>query len=161
MIDYISVWSIIGFMEQESATRVWLVLFKAARAVQRNAEDSISSVGIGLSDFGVLEMLLHKGPQPVNRIGRNIFLASGSITAAVDRLEARGLVRRTVDPVDLRARIVQLTAAGRKLIHRAFAKHSLDIEETMAVLGVRERKELVRLLKKLGLWAAARADQID
>lgn len=146
-------------VEQERATHVWVVLMKAARAVGRNAESSIAGLGIGLSDFAVLEVLMHKGPRPVNRIGRKVLLSSGSITAAVDRLEARGLVRRTVDPEDLRARIVQLTASGRKLIEKAFAKHELDLEETMAVLRPREREDLIRLLKKVGLWAEARADR--
>ena len=145
-------------MQQEAATHVWLVLFKASRAVESNAQASIAGLGLGLSDFAVLELLLHKGPQPVNRIGRKVLLASGSITAAVDRLEARGLLQRTVDPEDLRARIVQLTAHGRNLAEKAFAKHASDMEETMAVLRPREREDLVRLLKKLGLWAAARAE---
>jgi MarR family 2-MHQ and catechol resistance regulon transcriptional repressor len=134
------------------------VLSKATRAVERNALASISGLGLGLSDFAVLELLLHKGPQPVNRIGRKVLLASGSITAAVDRLESRNLVHRTLDKTDRRARIVQLTAAGGRLIKQAFAKHALDMEETMAILRPREREELVVLLKKLGLWAAARAD---
>src|SRR5579863_4294696 len=95
IIFYISIWSILGRMERKSAIHVWLVLFKAAHAVQKNAEASIAGMGVGLSDFAVLEMLLHKGPQPVNRIGHKIFLTSGSITAAVNRLEARGLVRRS------------------------------------------------------------------
>lgn len=146
------------FMEPESATRVWTVLLKASRAVQRNAESSISGLELGLSDFAVLELLLHKGPQPVNRIGRKVLLASGSMTAAVDRLEARGLVQRAVDPKDLRSRIVELTPTGRRLIDKAFNKHALDMEETMAVLRPRERDDLVRLLKKLGIWAAARAE---
>ncbi len=145
-------------MEQESATHVWLVLSKATRAVERNAKSSIAGLGLGLSDFAVLELLLHKGPQLVNRLGRKVLLSSGSITTAVDRLEERGLVRRAVDPEDLRARVVQLTATGRKLVERAFAKHAEDMEATMAVLRPREREELVRLLKKLGLWAAARAE---
>jgi MarR family 2-MHQ and catechol resistance regulon transcriptional repressor len=145
-------------MESETATHVWTVLFKAAQAVERNAKSSISGLEICLSDFAVLELLLHKGPQPVNRIGRKVLLSSGSITAAVDRLEARGLLQRTIDPDDLRARIVDLTATGRKLSKQAFAKHALDMEETMAVLRPREREELVRLLKKLGLWAVARAE---
>ncbi len=145
-------------MEPESATHLWLVLFKAARAVERNAKSSITGLGIGLSDFAVLELLLHKGPQPVNRIGRKVLLASGSITAAIDRLEARGLLRRATDPGDLRARIVNLTKSGRRLAEQAFAKHAADMEETMAVLRPREREEIVRLLKKLGIWAAARAD---
>jgi hypothetical protein len=49
-----------------SATHVWVVLWKAARAVEENAMTSVAGLGLGLSDFAVLEVLLHKGPQPVN-----------------------------------------------------------------------------------------------
>src|SRR5713101_8275877 len=143
---------------REAATRVWLVLWKAARAIEQNAIRSVSSLGLGRSDFAVLEVLLHKGPRPVNIIGRKVLLTSGSITAAVDRLESRKLLRRTSNPKDRRSRIVQLTDTGRRLIERAFQKHALDMEETMAVLRSGERVELVRLLKKVGMWAAARLD---
>src|ERR1700731_3573363 len=89
-----------------SATRVWLVLWKATRAIEQNAISSITRLGLGYSDFAVLEMLLHKGPQTVNVIGKKVLLTSGSITSAIDRLEAKKLVRRTDDPADKRARIV-------------------------------------------------------
>jgi MarR family 2-MHQ and catechol resistance regulon transcriptional repressor len=134
------------------------VLWKAAHAIEQNAKRSVSGLGLGSSDFAVLEVLLHKGPQPVNVIGRKVLLTSGSITAAVDRLESRKLVRRLADLTDGRGRIVQLTKAGRRLIERAFQKHVVDMEETMAVLRSGERAELVRLLKKVGMWAAARLD---
>jgi MarR family 2-MHQ and catechol resistance regulon transcriptional repressor len=142
----------------ESATHVWVILWKAAHAVEQNAARSVSALGLGPSDFAVLEVLLHKGPQPVNVIGKRVLLTSGSITAAVDRLESRKLLRRTTAPQDGRSRIVELTEAGRELIDRAFQKHAMDMEETLAVLKPRERAELVRLLKKAGLWAAARLD---
>ena len=142
----------------EAATRVWIVLWKAAHAIEQNALRSVSASGLGLSEFAVLEVLLHKGPQPVNVIGEKVLLTSGSITAAVDRLESKKLVRRTSDPRDLRARIVQLTDKGRSLIERAFQRHAIDMEDTMAVLRSSERTELVRLLKKVGMWAAARLD---
>ena len=115
-------------------------------------------MGLGRSDFAVLEVLLHKGPQPVNIIGKKVLLTSGSITAAVDRLESRKLIRRKSNPKDRRSRIVQLTETGQHFIERAFQKHALDLEETMAVLRSGERAELVRLLKKVGMWAAARLD---
>src|ERR1700694_210601 len=143
---------------REAATHVWLVLWKAAHAIERNASRSVSALGLGHSDFAVLEVLLHKGPQPVNIIGKKVLLTSGSITAAVDRLESRKLLRRTADPKDGRSRIVQLTEKARHLIARAFQKHALDMEETMAALRSGERVELVRLLKKVGMWAAARLD---
>jgi MarR family transcriptional regulator, 2-MHQ and catechol-resistance regulon repressor len=143
---------------EESATRVYLVLWKAARAIEQNAARSVSTLGLGRSDFAVLEVLLHKGSQPVNIIGKKVLLTSGSITAAVDRLESKELLRRTSDPKDRRSRIVELTETGRRLIERAFQKHALDMEETMAVLRSGERVQLVRLLKKVGMWAAARLD---
>jgi MarR family 2-MHQ and catechol resistance regulon transcriptional repressor len=143
---------------REAATRVWLVLWRAARAIEQNAIRSVSALGLGRSDFAVLEVLLHKGPLPVNVIGRKVQLTSGSITAAIDRLESRKLLRRAADPMDRRGRIVQLTEAGRHLIDRAFHKHALDMEETMSVLRSGEQAELVRLLKKVGMWAAARLD---
>jgi MarR family 2-MHQ and catechol resistance regulon transcriptional repressor len=142
----------------ESATRVYLVLWRAARAIEENAARSVSTLGLGHSDFAVLEVLLHKGPQPVNTIGKKVLLASGSITAAVDRLESRKLLRRTSDPKDRRSRIVELTGTGRRLIGGAFQKHAKDMEETMAVLKSGERVELVRLLRKVGMWAAARLE---
>jgi MarR family 2-MHQ and catechol resistance regulon transcriptional repressor len=145
----------------EAATHVWWVLRKAAHAIEQNAVRSVAALGLGLSEFAALEALLHKGPQPVNVIGERVLLTSGSITAAVDRLESRKLVRRTADPGDHRARIVRLTKTGRHLIERAFQQHAIDMEETMAVLRSSERTELVRLLKKVGMWAAARLEGHD
>jgi MarR family transcriptional regulator, 2-MHQ and catechol-resistance regulon repressor len=148
----------ISEQSSEAATHVWWVLWKAAHAIEQNAVRSVSALGLGLSEFAVLEVLLQKGPQPVNVIGKRVLLTSGSITAAVDRLESKKLVRRIADAGDLRARIVQLTETGRRLIERAFQQHARDMQETMAVLRSSERTELVRLLKKVGMWAAARLE---
>ena len=147
-----------GQANNASATHVWLVLSRAARAISQNASNSVSRLGLGLSDFAVLEALLHKGPQPVNAIGKEVLLTSGSITSAIDRLELKRLVERTADPEDGRARIVQLTDKGRRLIEQAFEQHAIDMEEAMMVLRTAERIELIRLLKKVGMWAAARLD---
>src|SRR5437016_5624961 len=107
---------------------LWLVLWKAFDALQPHALDNIHSIGLGLSDFGVLEVLLHKGPLPVNALGQKIRLTSGSISIAIDRLEEKGLVERKDDPDDRRARIVHLTAQGCKLIECAFTEHAAAME---------------------------------
>lgn len=138
-----------------SGVHVWLILWKAAHAVEQRAIQSMAALDFGLSDFAVLEVLLHLGPQPVNIIGRKVLLTSGSITTAVDRLESRKLVRRTTHPEDKRARLVELTEEGRRTIQDAFRQHALDMEQTMSVLLTDERVELMRLLKKIGLHAAA------
>jgi MarR family transcriptional regulator, 2-MHQ and catechol-resistance regulon repressor len=143
---------------EASGIHVWLVLWKAAHAIEQNAIHSMLGLGLGLSEFAALEVLLHKGPQPVNVIGKKVLLTSGSITAAIDRLESRKLVRRTADPQDRRSRIVHLTETGQRLIEDGIQRHANDLEETMAVLKPGERTELIRLLKKAGLWAAARIE---
>ena len=80
-----------GIQEPE---HVWLVMMKAMRALTRYAAAGIEETGLGLSDFGVLEALLHKGPLPVNTIGPIVDLTPGSISIAVDRLFEKGLVTR-------------------------------------------------------------------
>jgi MarR family 2-MHQ and catechol resistance regulon transcriptional repressor len=127
---------------KNSGVHLWLVLMKAHRALSRHAVRSIESSGLGLSDFAVLEMLLNKGPQRVNDIGRRIDLTSGSITTAVDRLETRGLVARGLDDADRRSRIVRLTPAGRAHIGETFAQHANALEAASIVLTKAERKTL-------------------
>lgn len=136
-----------------SGTHLWLILWRAHDALRAHAERHIDSVGLGFSDFGALEYLLHKGPSPVNMIGAKIGLTSGSITAAVDRLERKGLVERRNDPDDRRARMVHLTASGKKLIACAFADHEAAMAIATAGLTSEEKGQAALLLKKLGLNA--------
>jgi MarR family transcriptional regulator, 2-MHQ and catechol-resistance regulon repressor len=143
-----------------SGVHVFLVLWKAARAVEAYAEKSITDLEMCGSDFAVLEALLHKGPLPVNQIGKKVLLTSGSITVAVDRLEKRGLVERRAHDTDRRARIVHLTREGKKLITRIYAEHAADMEKLAAAsLTKAERKTLISLLKKIGYQAATQRNE--
>src|SRR5438132_10470063 len=137
-----------------SGTHLWLVLMKAHRALERLATQSIETLDVCLSDFGVMELLLHKGPQPVNEIGRRIALTSGAITTAVDRLESRGLVTREAHESDRRTRIVRLTPRGKEHATKVFASHKTAMDFVATGLSRTERAMLIRLLKKLGTSAA-------
>jgi MarR family 2-MHQ and catechol resistance regulon transcriptional repressor len=143
-----------------SGVHVFLVLWKAASAMQAYAEKSISELDMCGSDFAVLEAVLHKGPLPVNEIGKKVMLTSGSITSAVDRLEAKGFVTRQAHDTDRRARIVHLTKEGRELITHVYADHAADMERlAFASLTSTERMEIIRLLKKIGYEAAGALKQ--
>src|SRR5580658_10507315 len=108
----------------QNADHVWLVMIKAMRALTRYAAAGIEDTGLGDSDFRVLEVLLHKGPMPVNTIGPIVDLTPGSISIAVDRLFAKALVTRVESREDRRVRIVALTQRGKDLIVPAFRKHA-------------------------------------
>lgn len=136
-------------MSQTRGATLWLALWKVARDVERVASRDIARLGLCRTDFAVLELLLNRGPARVNLIAEGVMLTSGSMTSAVDRLEARGLVRREPDVRDARARVVEITEAGRALIGPAYADHAATMERAFAALAETERDQLLRLLLKL------------
>ena len=137
------------------AIHVWLVLNKATQAITKYALAGIQRTGLGDSDFRVLEVLLHKGPLPVNTIGPKVNLTPGSISVAVDRLYAKGLVSRVESAEDRRIRIVALTPSGKRLIVPVFRKHAADIEKVFSELSSNELQQLEKLSKKVGRRAEA------
>ena len=139
----------------QGTDHVWLVMMKAMRALTRYAAAGIEETGLGLSDFGVLEALLHKGPLPVNTIGPIVDLTPGSISTAVDRLVAKGLVSRVESAEDRRVRIVALTSRGKAIIDSAFRKHSLQMKRVFSELSPEKLRGLETALKKVGKHAAA------
>src|SRR6202451_4292275 len=139
----------------QETDHVWLVMMKAMRALTRYAAAGIEETGLGLSDFGVLEVLLHKGPLPVNTIGPIVDLTPGSISIAVDRLFAKGLVSRVESGEDRRVRIVTLTQRGKDLIAPAFRKHAGQMRKVFSELTPEELRSLEVSLKKIGKRAAA------
>ena len=146
-------------MKNITAPRLWLVIAKSYRVLSLLAERSIANTGLCLTDFVALEALLHKGPLTISEIQDKVRLASGSMTAAVDRLERLGLVVRTSSPSDRRARVVELTVQGKRLATSCFERHAKDLEALMSVLSEREMEQLYGSLKKLGLLAAEKLDR--
>jgi MarR family 2-MHQ and catechol resistance regulon transcriptional repressor len=137
----------------ETGSHIRLILGRAAKAVDRVDRNSIADTGLVASDFGILEALLHKGPLPINTIGKKVLLTSGSMTAAANRLVEKGLVERVRDRSDGRCFHLHLTSSGARLISKAYAKHARNLDRIASVLTTDERGELVRLLKKIGMHA--------
>jgi MarR family 2-MHQ and catechol resistance regulon transcriptional repressor len=138
---------------------LWLVLARCHRALNQIAERSIEETGLGLTDFAALEALLHKGPLTITEIHGKVPLALGSMTAAVDRLEKKGLVIRSPAPGDRRAKVLELTPEGRRVVETAFRLHAAELESGTAVLKPSEKRRLYSLLKKLGVFAAGAGEE--
>ena len=140
-------------IDKVSAPRLWLVLARAYGSIVNYIEGSIVAQGLGLSDFMVLEVLLHKGPLTISAIGEKVLLASASMTSAIDRLEKRGLVRRKTCDSDRRIRFVELTDCGKAFIEEIYARHVKDLEAVTGGLCEEERRVIYEGLKKIGLAA--------
>lgn len=149
-----------------SGPKLWVVMARAHGATAAYVESRIAAEGLCLSDFMVLEVLLHKGPMSISAIGEKVLLANASMTSAVDRLAERGFVLRQNSETDRRSKIVALTPEGRAFIKELYARHARDIEDLFSVLKAAEKDQLRALLKKVGMAsrsamekASARASQ--
>src|SRR5277367_4046453 len=134
-------------------------MMKAMRAITRYALANLEETSLGLSDFAVLEALLHKGPLPVNVIGPKVNLTPGSISVAVDRLVSKGLVSRTECSQDRRVRIVALTPRGKSVITPIFRAHVATMEKVFAGLSGDELRQLEGQLKRIGRQAESLLEQ--
>ena len=136
-----------------SAARVWVVLARAYGSMAAFVEERIAAEEIGLSDFMVLEALLHKGPLTMSAIGEKVLLANASMTSAIDRLEEKALVTRKNSAEDRRIRLVELTDEGKSFIEEIYARHEKDLEFVASSLSDAERRTMYEGLKKIGLAA--------
>ncbi|WHY87890.1 MarR family transcriptional regulator [Neobacillus novalis] len=133
--------------------KLYIVLSRAYKAINEHVNKVIQASGLNPTEFAVLELLYHKGDQPMQQIGGKILLASGSITYVVDKLEQKGLLIRVACPSDRRVTYAQITDEGKKFIQDIFPEHAAQIDRLMSSLTDSEKTEAIDLLKKLGLPA--------
>src|SRR5579864_7374813 len=131
------------FMEERKrppeALHAWLIMLKAWQSMSRYLLPTFLAEGLGESDFRVLEVLLHKGPMPVNSIGPKVYLNPGSVSVAVDRLYKKGFVSRVECSEDRRVRTVSLTEKGREMFVPLFRRHVALIKREIGRASCRER----------------------
>jgi MarR family transcriptional regulator, 2-MHQ and catechol-resistance regulon repressor len=153
------------FMEKRkgspSAVHAWLVLMKAHESIARYLLPAIIKEGLGDSDFRVLEVLLHKGPMPVNAIGPKVNLNPGSVSVAVDRLYKKRFVSRVESVSDRRVRTVSLTDRGREMFMPLFRRHATLIKRAFQDVCSEELQQLEATLKKIGKLAESLAERKD
>ena len=140
--------------DTQRALSLWVVMNRAMAALSRRIEEDIRERGFSLTEWGVLEHLYHKGPQPMAKLGDQILVTSGSVTYVVDKLEARGLVKRDPCRHDRRIIYAVLTERGTRVMQDEFPKHAATITSIMSVLTQEEQETAKELLKRLGLSVA-------
>lgn len=136
--------------KKPEALHTWLIMLKAGQSMSHYLLQALVEEGLGESDFRVLEVLLHKGPMPVNAIGPKVDLNPGSVSVAVDRLYKKGFVSRVECGEDRRVRTVSLTEKGRQMFVPVFRRHTALIKRAFQNVSSEELQELELVLKKIG-----------
>ena len=140
-----------GTKEQKNTLNTFIKLMRATESLNQRLCRHLSEANLTISQFGVLEALLHLGPQNQKELGQKLLKSGGNITLVIDNLEKSGFVSRKKDKNDRRALIVELTAQGKSFIEDFFPKHLDKISEEFSVLEDKEKEELARLCKKIGM----------
>ncbi|OIJ16200.1 MarR family transcriptional regulator [Anaerobacillus arseniciselenatis] len=133
--------------------KLFIVLSRATREITNKVEADIKTYGLNPTEFAVLELLYHKGDQPIQKIGKKVLLTSGSITYVVDKLEKKQLLHRKSCPKDRRVTYATITEKGTHLMASIFPEHKAAIEDIFSGLNNEEKTEVIELLKKLGYYA--------
>jgi MarR family 2-MHQ and catechol resistance regulon transcriptional repressor len=141
------------------AIHAWLIMLKAFQAIHHFTLPPILKEGLGDSDFRVLEVLLHKGPMPVNALGPKVDLNPGSVSVAVDRLYKKGLVSRVESANDRRVRTVSLTEKGRRVFVPIFRQHAALIKRAFQDVSPEEQRQMEVVLRRIGRRAQELGEQ--
>lgn len=140
-----------NFMNEfEEQLKAFTVLQRAAIATQEATRKQIVASNLNLTEFAVMELLYHKGDQPIQIIGKKVLIASSSITYVVDKLEQKGFVSRRACPTDRRVTFATLTDIGKEKIEAIFPAHAQKIAQLFELLTDEETKTLTELLKRVG-----------
>ena len=111
-------------------------------------EKSLKEFELNLSEFGVLEILYHKGDQPVQKIAEKILVTSGTITYVINKLEKKQLVIRRKCNKDKRVYYVSLTEKWREYISHIFPKHKEFLNDLFKDLSEENKREFLENLIK-------------
>lgn len=136
-------------------------VYRIARIVGDRQEEAYGGFGINRGEFDVLATLRRSGePYALTptALCASMMLTSGGMTGRIDRLERRGLVRRSAHPSDRRALVVGLTPAGRRVADEAVGAGLAAQREVLERLPARSRAQLAALLRDL---LAAAGGEID
>ncbi|MBS5939315.1 MarR family transcriptional regulator [Clostridium sartagoforme] len=112
-------------------------------------EKSLQEFDLNISEFGVLEMLYHKGDQPVQKVAEKILVTSGTITYVINKLEKKEFVVRRKCNKDKRVYYVSLTEKGKDYISHIFPKHKDFLDNLFKDLDEESKTQLLENLIQL------------
>ena len=127
-------------------------LSRASRIVEKRLHTVFADHGLQPGEFDILATLRRSADitgMSSGALAEAAMVTSGAITNRVDRLVAKNLVTRDLDPANRRVTLITLTPLGRDLIDHAVADHITNEKQILAGLTSGEQARLASLLRTL------------
>ena len=126
------------------------IMFRALHQFEGLIKDDVQQYGLNSTEFGVLEVLYHKGSMSIQAIKEKVLIASSSMSYVVDKLIEKGLIVRKQDEADKRFAQLMLNEQGVELMKRIYPLHVQNLRKRLNRLSAEEETTLRALLKKIG-----------
>ncbi len=107
------------------------------------------STGMSLPQFGILSQLHHRGPCGVSDISERMDISNAAASQLVDKLVQAGLLERTEDLNDRRAKHLTLSAAGHAVIEKGIRERGKWMNELAFRLSEGEQQKVAEALQIL------------
>ena len=143
------------------ATEVLINLIRTDSLVTTALSRRFRQFGLSLSGFNAL-VILRQSPNGINphEIADRLLVTRAAVTAILDALESKQLIRRTRSDEDGRRTLIVITAAGKRLLEQLLPQHFEAERAMVSVLGDNEKELLISLLGRLQLHIAAYREEV-
>ena len=121
----------------------------AHAAVRPHYARHMATLDLKPSEFAVLSLLAANPGASQRQVADAVMISPPNMAALMERMHARGLLRRESDPADKRLSLLYLTAEGESLHARAAAQVELLEEQASSMLSSAEKQQLLALLRKM------------
>jgi DNA-binding MarR family transcriptional regulator len=118
------------------------------RSMQERA-NFVKAAGLSMAQFGILMHLHYRHNCGISHLGEHMDISAAAASQLVDRLFQHGLLERTEDPSDRRAKVLTLTPKGRELIEKSLTARTRWVDELVGAISPEDYDEVTVTLTKL------------
>ena len=135
--------------KDEPNLKLMLGISRGYQTIHREVGRCFSQYGLSIPQFGILEVLFHKGDMSISEAMNLTLSTGGNMTVIVKNLYQKGLVEKKQNEEDKRSYHLSLTPKGESLLREVFAAHLTYLEEVFQIYNEEEKDMLIRLIKRL------------
>lgn len=136
-------------MAEQSVDMIYTALNQTMEVMQSRIKKEITPFGLNCNEYEILKYIYHNGDQPIQKIGEEIMVTSGSMTYLIDKLEKNGHLVRKPCTSDGRVMYGSLSDKGRALMDEVMPKCSNVINNIIEDFDAHEIEQTIQMLDKM------------
>lgn len=139
--------------EKDVRIKAFTVFMKSSKSVEKLIKQDFLKKEINLNEYAVMELIYHRGDQPIQSIGKRVLMGGGSITYVIDKLEDKGFLYRRPCEKDRRKMFACITEEGNQYMKKRVKEQESLINTIFGEMNDQEVKEAIELFKRIGVHA--------